>query len=62
MLHSLSLLLLEILKLLKSADDVTFFAVKMKLRYRLKFVFCNIKVIVVLNPLLRNVVKWSDTL
>ena len=62
MLHSLSLLLLEILKLLKSADDVTFFAVKMKLRYCLKFFFCNIKVIVVINPLLCNVVKWSDTL
>ena len=58
MLHSVYLLLLEMLKLLKSGDDVRFFAVKMRLRYRLKFVFYVIKVMVVLKVI---VLKGMDS-
>lgn len=47
MLRSLSLILFETLKLLKSADDVIFFVPKVKVRCSLKFVFYIITVIVV---------------
>ena len=59
MLHSVSLLLMEVLKLLKIGDDKRFFAVKMRIRYRLKFVFYIIKVIEVLKVIV--VLKGMDS-